>query len=81
MDTTVICKQIDYLALARRQQRTADPTFEEGARRKAKVIRKNIQELRKLALKRRGLAWACLAQEADALDEALNCALVSTADA
>jgi hypothetical protein len=81
MDATVIRKQIDYLARARRQPAAADPAFEQSAQRKTKAIRQGIQDLRKLALKRRGPALICLVQEADALDEALSWALVGTVDA
>jgi hypothetical protein len=82
MDTTVIRKQIDYLALARRQNNSADNlSFEEGAKRKAKVIRHQIQELRKQALKCRGPAVARLVLEADTLDQALKSVLMGPVDA
>lgn len=80
MDTTVIRKQIDYLALARRHA-ADNPNFEEGAKRKAKDIHHQIQELRKTAMKRRGPAMARLALEADTLDQALKGALTDPPDA
>ena len=50
MHAIVIRKQIEYLALARRQQHAAEnPAFEEGVQRKAKTTQHQIQELRKQA--------------------------------
>ena len=63
MGATVIRKHIGYLTQAR-QQRAADPTFEESAQLKERAIRESIQDLRKLALKRRRLALTRLVQEA-----------------
>ena len=80
MGATVIRKHIGYLVQAR-QQRAADPAFEESAQLKERAIRQSIQYLRKLALKRRRLALTRLVQKADVLDEPLNCTLEGTADA
>jgi hypothetical protein len=80
MGTTVIRKHIGYLVQAR-QQRAADPLSRESAQLKERAIRQSIQYLRKLPLKRRMLALTRLVQEADVLDEPLNCALEGTADA
>ena len=80
MGATVIRKHIGYLVQAR-QQRAADPTFEEGTQRKERAIRQSVQNLRKLALKRRRPALTRLVQEADVLDEPLDCALDGAPDA
>jgi hypothetical protein len=82
MNSKVIRKQINYLALARnRPRQLMTPSFEEGARRKAREIRAHIQQLRKSALGRHGPAMARLAQEADALENELSRALTGTTDA
>lgn len=82
MNSKVIRKQINYLALARnRPDQLMTPSFEEGARRKARGIRAHIQQLRKSALGRRGPAFARVMREADALDNELNRALPGTTDA
>ena len=80
MGATVIRKHIGYLIQAR-QQRAADPTFEESDQRKERAIRQTIQDLRKLALERRWPALTRLVQEADAFAEPLDCAMEGAADA
>ena len=50
MHAIAIRNQIEYLALARRQQRSAEnPAFKEGIQPKAKTIRQKAQELREPA--------------------------------
>ena len=82
MNSKVIRKQINTLALARnRPGQLMTPSFEEGARRKAREIRVQISQLRKSALGRRGSTMVRLAREADALEDELSLALTGTADA
>ena len=82
MNSKVIRKQINTLALARnRPRQLMTPSFEEGARRKARELRAQISQLRKSALGRRRSSMVRLVQEADALEDQLNLALKGTQDA
>jgi hypothetical protein len=82
MSSKVIRKQINTLGLARnRPRQLMTPSFEEGARQKAKDIRAQISQLRKSALGRRGSTVVRLVREADALEDQLSLALMGTQDA
>ena len=55
MGMTLIHRQVEYLALGRRQPHAAArPTFGQGARRKTKPIQPGLPKLREWALKRCG---------------------------
>jgi hypothetical protein len=82
MNSKVIRKQINPLALARnRPRQLMTPSLEEGARRKARQISAQISQLHKSAPGRRGAAMVRLVREADALEDPLGLALKGSADA
>jgi hypothetical protein len=82
MNSKVIRKQINTLALARnRPRQRMTPSFEESARRNAREIRAQISQLRKSALGQRGSSMVRLVREADALEDHLSLAQMGTQDA
>jgi|WetSurMetagenome_2_1015567.scaffolds.fasta_scaffold1750859_1 hypothetical protein len=82
MNSKVIRKQTNTLALARnRPRQRMAPSFEDGARRKAREIRAQISQLRKSALRQRGSSMVRLVREADVFEDQLSLALMGTQDA